>query len=283
MRYAVFSMDIEDWYHLDYFNRAECDCTQSLLDGIDVYQRILRDEAIISTCFVLGELAASVSRRVIQLYRSGHEIASHGWDHRRPLTFSVDEFREDIRRSKNELESLFGVPVYGYRAPCFSLDRVRLDILQQEGFVYDSSRIEAAKHPLYGKLDLSGFTQIRPWVYHRDGFTAFEVSTLNLGSFCAPISGGGYLRLFPWWLMKRMLSKYLSKESFYILYIHPFELSPLPDPDLPASTTFWTRLRFSRNRSLVSQRLVQLIRMLKAKGYRFTTFSGICREMGLLS
>lgn len=282
MKVAVLSMDVEDWFHLDYFPHDACDSTQSLLDGIDVYESLLLSEGVLSTFFILGELAASLAPRMRQLARSGNEIASHGWDHRRPLMLDLTEFREDIRRSKNELESLLGTRVYGYRAPCFSLDRPRLDILRLEGFAYDSSRIETAKHPLYGKLDVAGFSQIRPWVFHDKGFTIFEVSTLRLGKLSIPISGGGYIRLLPWWLMKGMLSKYLSKESFYILYIHPFELSPLPDPALPPSVGFSTRLRFSRNRSRVPKRLRQVIHMLKVKGYRFTTFSGLCNELGLL-
>lgn len=282
MKLAVLSMDVEDWFHLDYFPRDACDATQSLLDGIDVYENLLATEGVVSTFFVLGELAASLVPRMGQHAKSGNEIASHGWDHRRPLMLGLTEFQEDVRRAKNELESLLGSRVYGYRAPCFSLDRSRLDILRLEGYTYDSSRIETAVHPLYGKLDLAGFSQVRPWVFYDNGFTAFEVSTLKLGKLSVPISGGGYIRLLPWWLMKGMLSKYLSRESFYTLYIHPFELSPQPDPVLPLSTGFSTRLRFSRNRTLVPQRLRQVIRLLKSKGYRFTTFSGVCNELGLL-
>ena len=41
MKKAVLSLDVEDWYHLDYFDRYECDANNSLLDGLDVYVELL--------------------------------------------------------------------------------------------------------------------------------------------------------------------------------------------------------------------------------------------------
>ena len=37
MKKAILSIDVEDWYHLDYFNREECDTSYSMLVGLDVY------------------------------------------------------------------------------------------------------------------------------------------------------------------------------------------------------------------------------------------------------
>lgn len=281
MKYALLSMDIEDWYHLDYLPQERCDSNQSLLDGIGVYAELLAEEGVPSTFFALGELASGLAPKLRDLSMAGHEIACHGWDHCRPLDMELDSFREDIKRSKGELENVLGIEILGYRAPCFSLDRPRLEILRNHGFAYDSSRIEGAKHPLYGKLDLKDFNQVHPWVFHKEGFTVFEVSTLKLGRVSVPVAGGGYIRLLPWWMMKAMLSHYLSIESLYILYIHPFELSGRPDPELPSIIRFRTRLRFSRNRFVVPKRLRHLIGMLKRKGYHFTTFSGFCMDLGL--
>ena len=108
MKYALLSMDIEDWYHLDYFARDRCDVSQSLLDGIDVYERILGEEGVPSTFFSLGELAPSLSPKLRDLSKTGHEIACHGWNHRRPLDMDLHDFREDIKRSKGVLENIFG-------------------------------------------------------------------------------------------------------------------------------------------------------------------------------
>ena len=272
-KYAVLSMDIEDWFHLDYFDRSKCDCTYSLLDGLEVYLKILSDHGIPSSFFVLGELVEKLRKNLPQITALGHEIGSHGWNHVRPLTLSTDVFQKDILRSKKVLEDALGQTVFGYRAPCYSLDRQRLDLVQQAGYTYDSSRIQFNQHPLYGTLDMAGFAQCSRNIYRRDGFCEFQLSTLAVAGRNIPVSGGGYIRIFPWWLMRRWLERYLTENEIYVLYIHPFELSPRPAPPVPHDTKRLTRFRFQYGRSLVPSRLVKLIELLKAKGFTFTTFS----------
>ncbi len=49
------------------------------------------------------------------IHRAGHEVASHGWDHRRVHHFTPESFRLDILRSKDALEQVTGEQVVGYR------------------------------------------------------------------------------------------------------------------------------------------------------------------------
>jgi peptidoglycan/xylan/chitin deacetylase (PgdA/CDA1 family) len=268
-------MDVEDWYHLDYFRRSDCNEAISLLDGLDRYLDILSEENIPSSFFVLGELATRVAHRIA--YHP--DIGIHGWSHRRPLTMSVAEFQNDIKRTKSALEDTLGREISGHRAPCFSLDRERLDVLQDMGFVYDSSRIQFGNHPLYGTINMSAFESLRPWIFQRNGFFEFELSTLEVFSRPIPVSGGGYLRLLPWPIMHVMLRKYLKTESMFVLYIHPFELSGKADPPLPVGTTWPTRLRFSRGRSTLECRLRQVIALLRAYGFTFSTFSQVRQDI----
>jgi len=274
-RYAVLSMDIEDWYHLDYFQRDRCNASVSLLDGVDRYLDILEEESVPSSFFVLGELAKAVCGRLTK----HSDISTHGWTHQRPLTMTENDFRADMKRAKAVLEDQFAREVQGYRAPCFSFDRRRLDILREVGFVYDSSRIQFSSHPLYGTLDMSGFERLRPWIFGLNDFCEFEVSTIRFLRQTLPVSGGGYLRLLPWPLMRSMLSRYLKHESFFVLYIHPFELSLQSDPALPAGTPWPTRLRFSLGRNEVAHRLRQLIALVKFHGFVFSTFSEVRQEL----
>ena len=54
MKYAILTMDIEDWYHLDYFNKFDCDKSYSLLDGINKYCEILGNHKILSNIFIFA-------------------------------------------------------------------------------------------------------------------------------------------------------------------------------------------------------------------------------------
>lgn len=280
-RRAVLSMDIEDWYHLDYFKRSECDLSHSLLDGIEVYAEILKRQGVVSSFFVLGELAEKLRNKLCALAQEGHDLGSHGWNHVRPLTLSTSQCLEDFRRSKEHLETVLGRKVSGYRAPCFSLDRERLDAVQAAGYSYDSSRIEFGSHPLYGTLDMNGFDQVAPCLYRRDGFCEFEVSTVKVLGRHLPVSGGGYLRIFPWLLMRWLLNKYARQADFYVLYIHPFELSTRPLPPVPASTRPLTEFRFRYGRNGLAKRLEALIQLLRYQGFQFTTFKTLREEMVL--
>ena len=281
MKKAVLSLDVEDWYHLDYFDQSECDVNNSLLDGLDVYVELLESLSLPSSFFVLGEIAENKIDFFKGLVQSGHDVGSHGWDHRRPMTMGIDEFRADLNRSQHVMKEINGERRFGYRAPCFSLDRERLDIVRDSGFAYDSSRIEFGNHPLYGSVDMHGYDKVSGAVYRNGDFMEFEVTTLSVLGKNIPISGGGYLRLLPWFVMKTLVSHYLKKNNIYVLYIHPFELSKLPVPPVPKSTRTFTEFRYTHGRNTVVDKIARLIELLRSHGYSFTTFSEIQQEINV--
>ena len=277
-RYAVLSMDVEDWYHLDYFLRLRPNRTSSMLDGLKVYRSILEKHSIHTTFFVLSELAEPLGETLRDMAAAGHEIASHGVAHRRPLTMTIDEFADDVRRSKAELENVVQQSVEGFRAPCFSMDRPRLEEVRKAGYLYDSSRIDFTGHPLYGSLDVDDFETVSPGHSEQRGFHEFEVSTLPVLGKRLPVSGGGYLRIAPWAIMRPLIRTYLDSNPLYVLYIHPFELSQQPLPAAAAELSLPQRLRFGVGRAGVARKLDRLISLLKRRGFSFTTFRDVCQR-----
>ncbi len=279
MRHAVLSMDVEDWYHLDYFDETKCSREYSMLDGIHNYCDLLDEHAIKSNFFVLGEIASSISYDLKEIVKNGHEIGSHGWSHKRPIKMSVRKFKKSLEKSKLCLEGITGTKVEGYRASCFSLDRERLDEVRNVGYLYDSSRISFSKHPLYQTIDMTSYDFISKNIYRLANFYEFQVSTTAFFRNDIPISGGGYLRILPWKFSKKLIGDYLKKGGLYILYIHPFELSEKDNPPYPLNTKFSSKLRFKTGRSSVKEKLSKLIYLLKDKGYTFTTFSTLRNQL----
>jgi polysaccharide deacetylase family protein (PEP-CTERM system associated) len=277
-RHAVLSMDVEDWYHLDYFAGLAPERSSSMLDGLNVYRTLLERHSISATFFVLSELAEQLSGTLRDMATAGHEIASHGVAHRRPLTMTNDEFADDLRRSKSALENVVQRSVEGFRAPCFSMDRTRLEEVRRAGYTYDSSRIDFTGHPLYGSLNVDDFETVSPGHSAQHGFHEFEVSTLPVLGKRLPVSGGGYLRITPWAIMRPLIQTYLKNSSLYVLYIHPFELSPQPLPAAAAKLSFPQRLRFGLGRAGVVKKLEKLIRLLKHDGFSFATFRDLCHQ-----
>src|SRR5262249_40529683 len=81
----------------------------------------LGERNILATFFILGEIARRDLRLVRTIHEAGHEVASHGWNHRRLHALNPASFKDDLRKSKDALEQAIGAPVAGYRAPTFRL------------------------------------------------------------------------------------------------------------------------------------------------------------------
>lgn len=163
--------------------------------------------SIPASFFVVGELVPSMKVLLREFTAEGHDLGVHGWDHSRPMTLTVERFAGDLGRAKQVLEDVTGVPVHGYRAPCFSLYRDRFDSVRAAGLTYDSSRIIFEGYPLYGTLDLHDFTALSPNIFRQDDFFEFQISSLPVGGRHVPVSGGGYIRIFPWFMMSRLISR----------------------------------------------------------------------------
>jgi len=193
------------------------------------------------TFFVLGWLAKREPEMVKAISSAGHEIGSHGWDHRRVTTLSPAEFREDVRSSRAALQDLSGQSVAGYRAPSFSIlpgFEWALDVLLEEGFHYDSSMVPVRMHPGYG------YPRANPDPHRipRPSGTMVEVppATLRLGRMRLPAGGGAYMRFFPVGLLRSALKSAEARGAPGTMYVHPWEL----DEEMPAFRAPWpTQLR----------------------------------------
>ena len=267
---ALLSMDVEEWYHLDYITQRESDL--SMMDGLDCFLELAGKHKVPTTLFTLTELLKQVKDKLVLAAQSGHEISLHGTEHKRPLQMSLDEFENDCLEGVKAIKEEIGIVPAGYRASCFSLDRDRLDILKDKiGMQYDSSRINFDSHPLYGSIDMSGFEKKSECLYASAKFSEFEMPTVDILGKKLPISGGGYLRIFPWWFLSFLIKRYVRKHDLFSIYIHPFEMSSETPPKV-AELDNKTNFRFKYNIKSVPYKMEKLIKLLKSEGYEFMTY-----------
>lgn len=224
---AAMSIDVEDWFQVENLKsviaRDTWDSRELRVErNTDRMLELMARHNVRCTCFILGWCAERVPGLVRRIADAGHEIASHGYGHDLIYSLSHDQFRADIDRSKKHLEDLTGRRVRGYRAPSFSITDWSIDILQSLGFDYDSSAFPTVAHDRYGKL--TGMDAGHPVVEIRPGFYEVCVSVLKLGKKGVPWGGGGYFRLFPYWLFRRGVSRILNSGQPYVFYIHPWEI-----------------------------------------------------------
>jgi polysaccharide deacetylase family protein (PEP-CTERM system associated) len=197
------------------------ECTRWLLDAL------ARSE-VRATFFVVGQLAARDPGLVRAIAAAGHEVASHGWDHRRVLVMTPAEFRDDVCRSRRALEDATGSAVVGYRAPTFSIMRRTawaLDVLAELGMAYDSS-IYTVRHDRYG---VPGAPR-GPFRARGEEHAILELppATLRIAGVTMPMGGGGYFRLFPLWVTERAMRQTMAdcRSAVAMLYFHPWEFDP---------------------------------------------------------
>ena len=237
---------------------------------------VLAARDIRATFFVLGQIARDDPGLVRAIHEAGHEVASHGWDHRRVLEMTPAMFREDVRTSVAALEQATGAAVVGYRAPTFSIVRETawaLDTLAELGLLYDSS-IYPVRHDRYGVAHAPRV----PFLARGAEREILELppATLRVGGAIVPVGGGGYFRLLPLWVLEHALAqvRQTCQPPVAMLYFHPWEFDP-GQPRLPLRglNRFRTYVGIERSRD----RLVTLL-----AGHHFARGVDVARRLDSL-
>lgn len=226
----VFTVDLEDWYQgleidMSHWGRYR----SRIQNGLDVLLDLCDEAGVHATFFVLGRQAEKTPEVIKRVSDRGHEIGCHGYSHRFIYQQTPEEFRVEVRRSKEVLEQITGGPVMGFRAPFFSITERSiwaLDVLLEEGFKYDSSLFPVWNY----RYGLRNAARVPGVIKTPAGNSMFEIplSTVRLPhpalpGVNLPISGGGYFRLYPYrltWALAKLLEK---QGTGLVFYVHPWE------------------------------------------------------------
>jgi polysaccharide deacetylase family protein (PEP-CTERM system associated) len=278
----VLSVDVEDYFHVEAFSgivdrkdwesfpsRVEAN-THRLLDLFD-------ETGVKATCFILGWVAERYPGLVAEIVRRGHEPACHSYWHRLIFRLTPDEFRQDTARAKECIEQAAGEPVFGYRAPTFSITERSSwapAILAELGFRYDSS-VFPVKHDVYGMphAPRGPFHMETP----SGPLNEYPMSTFRLWkSPNMPVAGGGYLRILPYWYTRMGVHRAWKERLPVIAYVHPWEV----DPEQPRmKNAGWkSRLRHYTNLSKTAERLRRLVQLGRFSSFRDSGLESEARE-----
>jgi polysaccharide deacetylase family protein (PEP-CTERM system associated) len=239
------TIDVEDYFQVSAFenhirrddwHRIPCRIERNM----DRILAVLDQHEIRATFFTLGWIAERFPRVARTIADSGHELASHGYEHIRVSQQKREEFRQDILRAKHLLEDIGGIEVQGYRAASYSINESNLwahDELAEAGYRYSSS-IYPIRHDLYGMPTAPRF------VYQPlkgADFLEVPITTTEVFGRRLPCGGGGYFRLFPYpmsrWALRRVNR---SERRPGVFYFHPWEI----DPEQPKQQGLSVKTRF---------------------------------------
>lgn len=221
------TVDVEDYFQVEAFasvidRRVWDRLPRRVEHNTERLIEIFAAAGIHATFFTLGWVAARHAALIRRIVAAGHELASHGLEHRRVDGQSSAAFRRDVSVSKRILEDAGGVPVCGYRAPNFSIGRQTPwahAILAEEGYRYSSS--------IYpGRGDRRGQTAAPRRAFSPvPGILEIPLSSLPVMGINVPASGGGYFRLFPSGLSRRLVAAASrSNDAPAVFYLHPWEI-----------------------------------------------------------
>jgi len=267
---SIFSIDVEDWFNI---SAVESEPEVSAWDGLPTcvdrdFPRLLElfaESNVKVTCFFLGYFARRFPFLVRQAVEQGHEVASHGFYHRLVFQQTPDGFREDVLSARKLLEDIAGTPVLGHRAAAFSVTRETpwfFERLAQAGYVYDSS-VFPAPHGIGGlKTD-----RLEPHEIATPSgrIVEFPISAVRVLGRPMCFFGGGYLRLFPYALIRSMGRRALRDGRPVVFYIHPREINP-DHPRLPMNLK--RRFKSYVNLHTVEGKLRRIVR-----DFELTTFA----------
>jgi len=232
----ALSFDLEEWFqstHLEkYVKRSEWQNYESRIEkNIEPVLSLLKQKGVFATFFALGWVAEKHPDLIKRISDEGHEIAAHGWSHVRIYQQSQEEFEAELKRSKDLLEKITGKPVLGHRAACFSIVKSNsewvIDALIKNGIMYDSS-IYPIEHDRYGIPGSPRF----PYVLREENgrkLLEFPPSTWRFLGVNIPMGGGGYLKLYPYFLTRYFIAKLNQSGRPAMVYLHPAEF----DADQP--------------------------------------------------
>lgn len=223
------SVDVEDWFQVGAFEnsiaRGDWDGLERRVEAnTDRVLDLFAAAGVQGTFFTLGWVAERHPALIRRIAEAGHEVASHGWDHRRVFTMTPDEFRADIARARAVLEDAAGMAVNGYRAPSFSFDRRTPwahAVLAEAGYCYSSS-IAPLRHDHYG-WPLAPRVPFRPLADARLIELPVTIARV-LGREVT--AGGGFFRLLPGTVVARAIRAANAEGEAAIFYFHPWEIDP---------------------------------------------------------
>lgn len=227
----ILTFDIEEWFHIldNYSTKTEAQWFgyEKRLDAnMERIFELLERKNQKATFFCLGWIAREYPHIIRRIHEMGYEIATHSDTHQLAYEQSKDEFKTDLENSIKSIEDIIGKKVSIYRAPGFSIKEENkwvFEELVKHGIEIDCSIFPAARS--HGGFASFGHAQPSILEIGDISLKEFPINLFEFGNKNLIFSGGGYFRIFPYWMIK-----YMTKRSDYVMtYFHPRDF----DPDQP--------------------------------------------------
>lgn len=224
----ILTFDIEEWFHL-----LDNETTQGVVQWqrypVRIYENMDRIFSVLerhnqkATFFVIGWIAQTYPDVIKRIVANGYDIGFHTTNHELMHQLTPEAFYNDLHVGLDTLENIIGRKVESFRAPGFSLTEEcnwTFEILAEKGIKYDSS-VFPIPHAHGG---YPSFPSVAPALIRtsQGDIKEFPISIATVMGKPMVYSGGGYFRLFPYWMIK----KYTQQSLYVMSYLHPRDMDP---------------------------------------------------------
>lgn len=238
----ILTFDIEEWFHILDNESTKTEAHWAKFEvrihkNMDRILDLLVQKNQSATFFCLGWIVKKYPEVIRKIDELGFEIASHSMMHQLVYEQTPEAFEKDLAESIKSIEDVIGKKVTTYRAPGFSImesNKWAFEILMKHGIKIDSSVFPAKR----GHGGFESFGEASPCLIDINGvqIKEFPINIFNFMSYPVIFSGGGYFRLLPFPIIKR-----LTKKSPYMMtYFHPrdFDADQPMIKELPITRKF---------------------------------------------
>ncbi|HJN62518.1 MAG TPA: polysaccharide deacetylase family protein [Candidatus Parcubacteria bacterium] len=216
---------------------------------------VLQKHEVPATLFITGKALEQYSSTIKEL-ENNYEIASHSYSHVFWNKLNTSERREELEKFINVYQDIFKKLPKGFRAPSHIIDEDGLRLLEEKGFLYDSSIV-----PHYPPFkDYRGYKKKGPLVPYypniKDIRKKGEMKILEIPVagqiFGIPIAGV-WLAKIPFFVLKSLFK--IKKPNFITINMHSWDILDTPFRKSYAANFF--------------KNLDQILNLLKKQNYKF--------------
>jgi hypothetical protein len=234
------------------FFTIDCDWVPGSQKGLEALLDCCERYRMTGTVFFTGRFAEAYPGLVQECHMRGHQLGTHGWAHggleqdEDFRTAGYEQQRDWIRRATAAVEQAAGVRPVIFRAPNLWIGETTLRVLEEEGYLYDSS-VPARRFDLgFGRVHY-----LRYFWAPREPYRPCETDLSRRGqsvitevppSACLLPINLATLRVLGLPVIGKMIHWASRASRQVVFYCHPSEFVYARDQQFPKTMSKWNRM-----------------------------------------